>query len=148
MGALNLQNLKTPTSEEARELGRRGGLASAQSRRRKRLLREILDEVLAMPVAEDALREQLESRGMEPTYETALMVAAVQRASLGDVEALRFVRDTRGEKPTAALEITAGMVKDIRSLDLSALTDAELEALADRATAALPEASEEIGVDA
>ena len=35
-----IDNLRVPTSEEAREIGRKGGLASAESKRKKKSLRE------------------------------------------------------------------------------------------------------------
>ena len=43
----NEQNLRVPTSNEAREIGKKGGIASGESRRRKKLLRECIDELLA-----------------------------------------------------------------------------------------------------
>ena len=45
----------------------------------------------------------------------------------GDIEAARFVRDTIGEKPTEALQISA--VQDVQQMDVSGLTDAELQAI-------------------
>ena len=58
--------------------------------------------------------------------------ALVRRAQTGDIEAARYVRDTIGEKPT---ETTALQISNqpIRAMDLTQLSDAELEALADRA---------------
>lgn len=38
----NEQNLRTPTSEEAREIGRKGGIASGKARKEKATLREVL----------------------------------------------------------------------------------------------------------
>lgn len=43
----NEQNLRVSTSSEARENGKKGGIASGESRRRKKLLRECIDELLA-----------------------------------------------------------------------------------------------------
>jgi len=43
---VNKQNLKVPTSEEARANGRKGGLASAQSRKRKADMQRIAQDVL------------------------------------------------------------------------------------------------------
>lgn len=42
----NMENLKVPTHEEAVEYGRRGGIASGEARRRKRALREHMDEYI------------------------------------------------------------------------------------------------------
>lgn len=43
----NLQNLKTPTAEEARKLGRNGGIKSGIVRKEKKLMSQILAEYLA-----------------------------------------------------------------------------------------------------
>ena len=42
----NEKNLKIPTSEEAREIGRKGGIASGKARREKKTIQKILDELL------------------------------------------------------------------------------------------------------
>lgn len=48
--AINKQNLRVPTSEEARRNGRKGGLASAASRRRKKELQERIQLYLSLPI--------------------------------------------------------------------------------------------------
>ena len=72
------------------------------------------------------------SLGIEPSIANAVNLAVLKRAQLGDIEAARYVRDTIGEKPT---ETTALQISNqpIRAMDLTQLSDAELEALADRA---------------
>ena len=69
--------------------------------------------------------------GMEPSIANAINFAVLRKAQTGDIEAARYVRDTIGEKPT---ETTAIQVSNqpIRAMDLTQLSDAELEALADR----------------
>ena len=127
----NVNNLRTPTSEEAREIGRKGGLKSAESRRAHKLFRDILRDIMVTDLSdEDEARKALETLGLQPTMENALMLAASQKAKQGDVEALRFLRDTLGEKPTESFNLGI-QGKPIQSLDLSKLTDSELEALAD-----------------
>ena len=42
----NLQNLRTPTSDEAREIGRKGGIASGEARRKKKSCAEIAMRVI------------------------------------------------------------------------------------------------------
>lgn len=39
----NISNLRVPTSEEARENGRKGGIASGKARRKKRAMRELVE---------------------------------------------------------------------------------------------------------
>ena len=120
------------TPEQRSELGRRGGVASGKARRRHRELRLILRELLAAPLTDDEqVSEALTGLGLEATQEAALMLAAVRKGKKGDTDALRFIRDTLGEKPTDAVEL-AVQSKPVRALDLNGLSDSELEALADR----------------
>ena len=60
-----------------------------------------------------------------------MAVAALQRAERGDIEAARFIRDTRGEKPVAETAMGSLPDRPVRSMNLSQLSDAESEALAD-----------------
>ncbi len=86
----NEQNLRPgehiPTKEEAK----RGGIASGKSRRRRKLLRECLDELLAREYTKD---------GTTLTGSEALAAALVKKAMKGDVKAFETLRDTVGEKP-------------------------------------------------
>lgn len=91
----NENNLRPFSSrEQAQELGRKGGIASAKARRERRKLREELLEMLSLPV------EELE--GM--TEQRAILAAMLKKARGGDVSATAFIRDTIGEKPTDKLE--------------------------------------------
>ena len=54
-----------------------------------------------------------------------MAVAALQRAERGDIEAARFIRDTRGEKPMAETAVGSLPDRPIRSMKLSQLSDAE-----------------------
>ena len=131
MNTKNLIQYNGQTPEMARENGRKGGIASGVAKRQRKQLREVINEVLPMEVTDPELKAILESYGLKPTHEVAMVVAALQRAERGDIEAARFIRDTRGEKPVAALAVGNLLDKPVRSLDLSQLSDAELEALAD-----------------
>lgn len=86
----NEQNLRPgehiPTIEEAKK----GGIASGESRRRKKLLRECLEELLA---------KEYTSEGKTLTGSEALAVALMKKAMKGDVKAFEVLRDTAGEKP-------------------------------------------------
>ena len=109
--------------------------ASAAGRARKRELkaqRDILRDLLRTDCTDERTRDALVSLGMEPSIANAVNLAVLRRAQTGDIEAARYVRDTIGERPT---ETTAIQVSNqpIRAMDLTQLSDAELEALADRA---------------
>lgn len=119
--------------EERTEQAKRAAAASAKARAQHRLFKDILKDILALPIDdEDVAYEQLEKLGLKANHENAMMLASAKRAMLGDIEAARFVRDTVGEKPTEAMQL-AITDKPVKALDMNALSDEELEALADQA---------------
>ena len=141
----NEQNLKARalTSEEAREMGRRGGIASGEARRQRRLLRETLGDLMTADYAADDVRAQLNVLGIQVDAQSASMFAILRKAMAGDVEAARFIRDTLGEKPTETFNLAVSD-KPVKAMDMSSLSDEELEVLADQTddeAPALPEAS-------
>lgn len=83
----NEQNLRTPTSEEARERGRKGGIASGKARRERKTLK---DELLLLLQEDD--------------NNTKISVALLNKALMGDIQAFTTIRDTIGEKPTDKIE--------------------------------------------
>ena len=119
------------TPEELHEWVVKAGRASADKRRRMKAQREILRDLMRTDCADEAVAEALISAGMEPSIANAINFAVLRKAQTGDIEAARYVRDTIGEKPT---EMTALQISNqpIRAMDLTQLSDAELEALADR----------------
>ena len=103
-------NLKVPTSDEAREYGRKGGKASAAKRAERKTFREGLLLLLNEP-----LKDKL---GVETgkTTQDAIIAALVKRAASGDTRAFEMIRDTIGEKPVQDVKVSTG--------DFSALDDA------------------------
>lgn len=87
---MNDQNLRVPTSDEAREIGRLGGIASGQARRERKRLRECLEEALAL---------ETEFDGQTMSNAEAIAASMVREARNGSVRAFVEVRNTVGEKP-------------------------------------------------
>ena len=91
---MNESNL-IPTSErskdEVREIGRKGGIASGEARRRKKTLKEAL--IMALELEKD--NKTIQEIGVE---------ALLQKFMSGDIQAFTTVRDTIGEKPTDKIE--------------------------------------------
>ena len=86
----NVQNLKAPQStEEARERGKKGGIASGIAKRKRKSMKEDLLLLLSLPSG------VLEGQ----TEQDAMLVSVLRRAQSGDVGAAAFIRDTIGEKP-------------------------------------------------
>lgn len=88
-------NLRTPTTEQARERGRKGGIASAKARAEKKQLKELLELALSQP------SEIVEG---EDNY-TAITAALVQKAIQGDTKAYEVIRDTLGQKPKEQMDM-------------------------------------------
>lgn len=103
----NEQNLKILTPKEARENGRKGGIASGEARRRKRTLMEIMNEYGAQPNLDDS--------GL--TNDEKLVVEQYKKAMQeGDTKAAAFIRDTKGEKPHDVVETPNIEVKPLVDL--------------------------------
>lgn len=130
--AANLAQNREYTPEQRRAWASKAGQASARKQRALRTQREILRDLLKADCSDDGIRDALIETGMEPSIANAINFAVLRKAQTGDIEAARYVRDTIGEKPT---ETTALQISNqpIRAMDLTQLSDAELEALADRA---------------
>ena len=103
-------NLKVPTSGEAREYGRKGGKASAAKRAERKTFREGLLLLLNEPLKDKA------GNVTDNTTQDAIIAALVKRAANGDTRAFEMIRDTIGEKPVQDVKVSTG--------DFSALDDA------------------------
>jgi hypothetical protein len=90
----NEQNLKPQnkrTKSEQRKIARKGGKASGEARRKKKLLKECLDELL---------EKDWENRtGEKHSGAEAISIALFKKALAGDIKAYETVRDTAGQKP-------------------------------------------------
>ncbi len=83
----NTQNLKVPTSEEAREYGRKGGIASGKSR----ALRKTFKQAINSELTDEILQQLIKSM--------------ISEAKKGNTKAFEILRDTVGEKPIEKQEI-------------------------------------------
>lgn len=106
----NEQNLRAPTTAEARERGRKGGKASAAKRAERKTFREGLLLLLNEPLKDKT------GQSTDKTTQDAVIAGLVKRAISGDVRAAEFIRDTIGEKPVQDVKVSTG--------DFSALDDA------------------------
>ena len=82
---LRPQNLRT--KEEQREIARKGGIASGESRRRSRSMKTILKQMARMDVINEDLKAILESMGVDPTQDVAMAFSIVNEAIRGNVRA-------------------------------------------------------------
>ena len=110
----NEQNLKPVSSKkEARERGRKGGLASGEARRKRKTLKE---ELLLM----------LSDGDIQEKISLALINEAINGNNAGSVtKAFEVIRDTIGERPVEKVQETQTVV------DMSAFSTEEIKALLD-----------------
>lgn len=103
------------TPEERAECGRRGGIASGEAKRRKKALRETLEVLLSMPIKSgkstdvEQIASFAELKGKNINVQEAMLVAMIQRALKGNVQAAEYVRDTVGENPAAKIDLDASV---------------------------------------
>ena len=95
---MNDTNLRTLSPSEAREQGRRGGIASGEARRERKALRECLEVALSMPY--------FDLDGTEYTKAQYMCIKLVDKAIEGDTKAFAIIRDTIGETVTNRFEVS------------------------------------------
>lgn len=90
-------NLKIPTSEEARKNGKKGGIKSGEVRRARKTLKQ---ELLLLLSSNDT--------------QNKVSLALIKKALEGDTKAFEVIRDTIGEKPKDVQELTMNVpvIKD------------------------------------
>lgn len=87
----NLISLADRTTEEQREIAKKGGIASVKARRERKAFKE-------------ALLLALNTEKNDKTIQDIGIDALMERYMIGDLEAFKVVRDTVGEKPTDKIE--------------------------------------------
>ena len=92
-------NKRTP--EERRELAKKAGKASGQARRRKADFRKTLNLLLTAEIDNEEWKPVLESLGVECTLESALLMAQIKEAMLGNTQAAKFVAQYSGQSGRA-----------------------------------------------
>lgn len=127
----NEQNLTShiKSVEEAREKGRKGGIASGKARREKRTFRELAETLGAM-LANEHTRKNVKKilptlKDDEISYDVAIVVNNIMRASNGDARASDWLSKIKGESVVRA-EITG---KDGQELIPRTLTEEEMRTM-------------------
>ncbi len=104
----NLISLADRTTEEQREIAKKGGIASVRSRRKKKLMREQLELLLSLPLKNEKVQQKLTELGIykkDMDNQMSLIASIYVKSLSGDIQAATFIRDTLGEKAVEVLEI-------------------------------------------
>jgi len=106
----NADNLKgkgfeSRSTDEVREIARKGGINSGATRRKKRTMKSGAKMLMDMP-ASKAITQKMKMLGIEEddaTYQMGVLVAMLQQALDGNVKAAQFFREMIGEDPKTEL---------------------------------------------
>lgn len=106
----NEKNLKPFSSDQSREEaaknGKKGGIASGESKRRKKALKKTIETVLNLDV-DPKTRVILEQLGVDPndqSVQTAIVVGQAMKAMRGDTKAADFIAKYMGGDPKLEVE--------------------------------------------
>lgn len=106
----NEQNLRPRTTlskEEAKEMGRKGGKASAKKRQQNKTFKEIISKFLDGQVSDERLKQQMIEFGFadnEVSNKSCAVFALWKEAIKGNTKAFELMRDTIGEKPIEQIQ--------------------------------------------
>ena len=109
----NLVSLADRTTEEQREIARKGGIASqkaqAEKREQKKTIAQALELILNAKIPDAMAKKMQAQTGIsELDYRTALAYSVISTGiKKGDANALRVIADYIGEKPADNLNINA-----------------------------------------
>lgn len=108
-GIDNLVPFSERSKEEARELGKLGGIKSGEVRRARKTAREILQEMLQRQLSDgqidDILGTSKSLLGEDKTAYAVINAKMIQVAAAGDTKAYNAVRDTVGDAPVTEQRI-------------------------------------------
>jgi len=94
---MNEQNLRPIQNvSEARAMGKKGGVASGKARRRKKDLRQALEELLD--------RKYTDKNGNKLTGTEAITAKLFEQAMKGNIKAFETIRSTVGQDPVQKVE--------------------------------------------
>ena len=121
----NEQNLKHFTSEQSREEavknGRKGGIKSGESKRKRKLLKEHLELLL---------ETKIQTSDGEITKSEAITLKLIEQALKGNVKAYKLIRDTLGEAPIQKIQTSEVDPETVKELE--AMIEEEFSTMADK----------------
>ena len=100
----NLRPIRTLSKEEAKKRGSAGGKKSAENKRQRKALREQMQMLLELPVADTKSFNAMSQFGIEIDEidnNTRLVYCLLKKAFTGDVAAIKEVRSVIGEDQNA-----------------------------------------------
>lgn len=100
------------TKEEQKEIATKGGIASGEARRKKKLIKEQLELLLSLPLKDKNVQRKIEALGVDSDNidnQMAMIIGIWQKAIKGDVNAFNSIQASVGEAPVTKQEITGNI---------------------------------------
>ena len=113
----NLINPADRTSEELREMTRKGGIDSGVARRRKKTMREALEFLMYESKLTEQYKQMLKEQGVKPedmNHQMMITRSLIAKAEGGDVQAYNAICAMIGEKPAEKMELSGGMQTELK----------------------------------
>lgn len=127
----NMQNLipnSERTPEERRRNASKAGKASAEARRGKKNLQELLNVLLSAPATPEMVARAralgIDAKDAGTLYD-AMNVAIIEQALAGNGYAYQLIRDSAGDRPTEKVEQSVSMMTD-KDIEMMRKLDARL----------------------
>ena len=118
----NLINPKDRTSEELREMTRKGGIKSGEARRRKKTMREALELLMYKTELPEQTKQMLKAEGITEddfNHQMVITRSLIAKAEAGDVQAYNAICAMIGEKPAEKTELSGGMANEIKIVHIT-----------------------------
>ena len=111
------ENLIVPSSELARENGRKGGLTKAENERKRRTFKDAVEHVLFDVPLNESEKAKLEGYGIKPEDFSKQMLAVkglMEEAVKGNVQAFNTLMAIMGEKPADKINVNGDIFSRVR----------------------------------
>ena len=95
----NKDNLIIPTSKQARENGKKGGIASAKAKRERKALRDTLENLLSMPLQDGNIKDIEDIKSLAElndcniSVQDAIILKTIRLSLDGNIKALKLIFD-------------------------------------------------------
>ena len=113
----NLIDPKDRTSEQLREMTRKGGIKSGEARRRKKTMREALEMLMYHTELKEQTKQMLKAEGISEedfNHQMVITRSLIAKAESGDVQAYNAICGMIGEKPADKVEMSGGQQMEIK----------------------------------
>lgn len=127
----NLTPFNQMPEEQAKAIQSKGGKASQEVRKKRKLMREQAELLLSLPLKDKEAKKKLRKMGVDAENQDNQMLIVLQlwrRAAAGDLEAMKLLIELMGEKAATQVSISGELnnpFKDLTTEELKALIASE-----------------------